>query len=365
MFYLSNFSIVSAQDVNASDTSIQKKEVVILAEKKSKALDALFSLNKQIQKTAVEKSKTHQQMLTLEEELSLTKDQIEELKVDLIEQKKSLRDRLISMGQISEGALFYLLLNSANFSQIESDLKTLRTLTQYDIVEIKKYLSAKKTLEIKRQKVLARIEKLKKLTIQLDKNETQLGQSLSLKTKLIQSIQKNQNLTLQLAQQMNDKDPAKNYSDSGVFDSFKYKSFYDLKGQLDWPIQGNVLHKFGFLSEPNQKYRISHKGLFIEAPKNTAVKAVAEGEVAFVGNLPTFGKTVIIDHGDHFYSLYSMNSEFNVAAGDKIKTQQIIAKSGQSLLDKVDGLYFEIRHFSEPNDPHRWMKGIHNETATQ
>lgn len=367
-FYI--FLLISNANICIADDQLPKNELIKSqlisdSEKKSKALNALFSINKKIQKTAVEKSKTHQQVMNLEEELLLTKAQIEDLQKDLQEQKKSLRERLTSLGQISEGAFVYLLINSANFSQIESDIKTLNILTQFDVSEIKKYLSSKKSLEIKKEKVLAKIEKLKFLSAQLDQSEVQLNHSLQMKTKLVHSIQKNQQLAADFSRQMSQDNPELSMADSGVFDGFRFKSFYELKGQLEWPVSGIVVHKFGFEGPTEQKYRISNKGLFIRTPKNSAVKSVAEGEVAFVGDVPTFGKTVIIDHGDHFYTLYSMNSEFSVSSGEKIKAHQVIAKSGQSLLDKEDGLYFEIRHFSEPYDPHRWMKGIRNEITTQ
>ena len=90
---------------------------------------------------------------------------------------------------------------------------------------------------------------------------------------------------------------------------------------------------------------------------NTPVKAVFQGKVSFADNLPGYGPTLIIDHGDHYYSVYAFNKALQVHAGDQVRQSQTVAFSGPSDRPVGDGLYFELRHFSEPLDPKQWMKG--------
>ncbi len=85
------------------------------------------------------------------------------------------------------------------------------------------------------------------------------------------------------------------------------------------------------------------------------MKAIFSGTVAFADEVPGFGTTVIIDHGDHYYSVYSHNKKLFVKPGESIKEQQVIGHSGRSAINLADGLYFEIRHFSEPLDPQSWL----------
>ena len=84
--------------------------------------------------------------------------------------------------------------------------------------------------------------------------------------------------------------------------------------------------------------------------EGSKVKSVFAGTVAFVGSLAGYGKTLVIDHGDHYYTVYSHTDSISVGEGDEVAQNQIIASSGE-------GLYFEVRHFSEPYDPSSWIKG--------
>ncbi|MGE0633330.1 MAG: murein hydrolase activator EnvC, partial [Pseudobdellovibrionaceae bacterium] len=68
-----------------------------------------------------------------------------------------------------------------------------------------------------------------------------------------------------------------------------------------------------------------------------------------------FGTTVILDHGDHYYSIYSGLSKVKVEIGDEIETRQVIAEAGWVPETGMPGLYFEVRHFSEATDPSSWF----------
>ncbi len=50
----------------------------------------------------------------------------------------------------------------------------------------------------------------------------------------------------------------------------------------------------------------------------TVVRSVAAGRVAFADRQDEYGLTVILDHGDHYYSLYGSLGSSDVHAGDTI-----------------------------------------------
>jgi septal ring factor EnvC (AmiA/AmiB activator) len=70
-----------------------------------------------------------------------------------------------------------------------------------------------------------------------------------------------------------------------------------------------------------------------------------------------FGQTLIVDHGDHYYTVYSHNETISVNVGDEVGQNQVVATVGSNPELSRDGIYFEVRHFSEPYDPQSWMKG--------
>ncbi|HXE43516.1 MAG TPA: M23 family metallopeptidase, partial [Candidatus Baltobacteraceae bacterium] len=78
------------------------------------------------------------------------------------------------------------------------------------------------------------------------------------------------------------------------------------------------------------------------------IHSIFSGEVAFAGRLPGYDHVVIINHGDHYYSLYAHLDRVTVASGQSVAQGQALASADQDL-------YFEIRHFSDAIDPKPWL----------
>ncbi len=64
---------------------------------------------------------------------------------------------------------------------------------------------------------------------------------------------------------------------------------------------------------------------------------------------------MVLDHGDEYYSLYAHNARTFVRESEFVEEGQLIAKVGQSPYFGP-GLYFELRHYSDPIDPILWIK---------
>jgi septal ring factor EnvC (AmiA/AmiB activator) len=81
---------------------------------------------------------------------------------------------------------------------------------------------------------------------------------------------------------------------------------------------------------------------------------VAAGRVAFADRYDDYGLTVILDHGDHYYSLYANLRSTEVRAGDGLPSGGRIGMVGG---DGTHGtaLYFELRHKASTLDPSPWL----------
>jgi septal ring factor EnvC (AmiA/AmiB activator) len=67
---------------------------------------------------------------------------------------------------------------------------------------------------------------------------------------------------------------------------------------------------------------------------------------------------VIIDHGDHTFSIYGYASELLKKEGDRVSQGETIALVGSSGSLKGPCLYFEIRHQGKPQDPMHWISPL-------
>jgi septal ring factor EnvC (AmiA/AmiB activator) len=122
--------------------------------------------------------------------------------------------------------------------------------------------------------------------------------------------------------------------------------FRSLRGRLPFPIAGRA--------EVNRINRGGGPAVELVAPGGTAVRSVAAGRVAFADRQDGYGLIVIVDHGDHYYSLYGSLGSSDVHAGDSVPSGARLGTVGS-----IDGspprLYFEIRHNASTLDPGPWL----------
>ena len=127
---------------------------------------------------------------------------------------------------------------------------------------------------------------------------------------------------------------------------------FGTKGDLPWPVQGRVEHRFG---DARTGARTRWQGVYFRAPLGSPVRSVAPGRVAFADWLRGFGLLAIVDHGDHQMSLYGATDVLYVRPGEWVERGDTIASVGQSGGQPDVGLYFEIRQRGEPTDPLKWL----------
>jgi septal ring factor EnvC (AmiA/AmiB activator) len=127
-------------------------------------------------------------------------------------------------------------------------------------------------------------------------------------------------------------------------------------GQLDWPVDGTVLYRFGRVVNPNNT-TTRWNGIGIAAPAGTAVRAVQAGTVVSVGQLGTYGLTVIVQHGGGDYSVYASLATSAVRTGTSVRKDQVIGTVGVSDPDLEPHLHFEIRPQGRAVDPESWLRG--------
>ena len=134
------------------------------------------------------------------------------------------------------------------------------------------------------------------------------------------------------------------------------KPFNELKGNLPWPIEGKVISQFGTFRNPNLKTVIENTGIDISAQIGGDVKSIYDGIVTTVTYIRGYGNTVIIDHGDGFYSVYTHVTDIEVDENSYVDALDVIARVGDS--GSLDGakLHFEIWANREKVNPELWLK---------
>lgn len=129
-----------------------------------------------------------------------------------------------------------------------------------------------------------------------------------------------------------------------------------LRGKLEWPVRGAVTSAFGKSKHPEFAVEVFRKGIEIEAPLGHEIKVVEKGRVAFADRLTGYGKMVIVDHGERFFTVYAHLSEIFKKTGDELGRGEVLGLVGDS--DSLAGtkLYFEMRRDGRSVDPLPWLR---------
>lgn len=137
-------------------------------------------------------------------------------------------------------------------------------------------------------------------------------------------------------------DKIKSYGEPKREESFKPLK----KGDYIWPIDGNVLTRFGHTA--NHRY----DGINIQGRWGEDIKAVYPGEVVYSGSgVEGYGNMVIIKHKNRLYTIYALNSENLVSRGDEVRQSQVIAKVGGLPKMGRSFLHFQVRKGKKAIDP--------------
>ncbi|HEU5039606.1 MAG TPA: peptidoglycan DD-metalloendopeptidase family protein [Gemmatimonadales bacterium] len=127
-------------------------------------------------------------------------------------------------------------------------------------------------------------------------------------------------------------------------------------GRLDWPVQGAIVYRFGRDTLPSGGI-IRWNGIGIAAEPGTPIKAVESGKVRLVGQFGTYGLTVVLEHGNGYYSVYSHLQSAAVKLGASVARGGTIGAVGGENSDYGPHLHFEIRGENQVAlDPTEWLR---------
>jgi septal ring factor EnvC (AmiA/AmiB activator) len=129
-----------------------------------------------------------------------------------------------------------------------------------------------------------------------------------------------------------------------------------LRGLLNWPARGPVAIPFGNVRHPRFGTQVPHPGIDIACDPGETVRALFDGRVVFSSWFKGYGQMIVIDHGDEYLSIYGQLGERLVEAGQEVRRDEPIARSGDQGTFGITGLYLEVRHAGQAEDPLLWLR---------
>ena len=133
------------------------------------------------------------------------------------------------------------------------------------------------------------------------------------------------------------------------------KEFPKLKGQLAWPAEGRVITKFGRQWNPKLKTTTENPGVDIKGKPGSEIRTVLGGIVTTITFIRGFGTTIIIDHGNGFYTVYGHVTNIQTNEDSQVRGGDVIAYMGDSGSINGSQLHFEIWGQGKKLDPEKWL----------
>ncbi|MBI3812877.1 MAG: peptidoglycan DD-metalloendopeptidase family protein [Nitrospinae bacterium] len=319
---------------------------------------SLKIIEKEIKVYELKLSEAQQKKMAIE-------NRLKEIETMINRQKKFLSERLRIL--YKEGNLSYIkvALSATDLTDFFQRMRYMEKIAEYDSKIIKDFFEKQKEMEGYKLSLIKSTEELLSLKNAADKKKKQMLEEKKEKEKLLGKIKGKRAVYEQIQEELEDSSQQlmslietlekKRREAEARLPSKKAGDFAVLKGSLPWPISGNIVSTFGKIKEPRFNTYLFNNGIEIGSSSGANVKAIHSGDIIFADWFKGYGKLIIIDHGDGYYSLYGHLDEIGAAVGEKIQSGDIIGKVGDT--DSINGytLYFEIRQRGKPEDPMAWF----------
>ena len=126
----------------------------------------------------------------------------------------------------------------------------------------------------------------------------------------------------------------------------------EFKGKLIWPVDGKIVKGFGPQWNSKLNTTLHNPGVDITANPTASVRSVFDGLVTTITFISGYGTTVIVDHDDGYFTVFTHLDNLLV-------TKNMLVKEGQKIgfiSKESQVVHFEIWGNNQTLNPKEWLK---------
>ena len=278
--------------------------------------------------------------------------ELEEVKANFSKVRQHLQIRLRAFYLTGKTGILNVTFSSRNLPDLMLFSDSFKRLLAYDSSLIDKYRQAIDQLTLATETHKQESELLNEFIANAGAQQQRLDVLLTEKKELLQKVKTEKVLHEQALRELRkaEADLEQTMAAMQQEKSFDEQGFVQAKGKMVPPVSGTLITRFG---ETREDKVIN--GIVIEAGNGAGISAIAPGRIIFAGYRRGYGNLVIIDHGMDYYSITARMEKIKSLPKDTVSAGDVIGFAGDiaTLFDK--GIYFEIRHNTEPEDPLVWL----------
>ena len=378
LIILLTISIAFNQDQNF-DKSIKDTEAQI-----SKLKESISSGNKEVEKLKSQSKKTkdiieltrrnikntnalisaydrkinlyNKQLVNLENAIVRNNKTIDEI-------KKSYEIRSISLYKNKNNDLSSYIFNSESFSQMIYRLKYFNIISDINQKSVSKIKTTQMFNKQKTSEIAALLNKVAESKNFKETEIISLNKNKKYQEKLLTQLKNEENeIKSEIAKQLQQIDALEKLRRQIIADKERYneqqlaslksikRDIRNFKGKLNWPVEGKVIKSFGPQWNPRLNTTLDNPGIDISARAALPVKSVFDGYVSTVTFIAGYGTTVIIDHNNSYYTVFTHIENLIITENMNIREGQNI---GYVSNDNI--IHFEIWGNNQKLNPEKWL----------
>jgi len=378
LIILLTISIAFNQDQNF-DKSIKDTEAQI-----SKLKESISSGNKEVEKLKSQSKKTkdiieltrrnikntnalisaydrkinlyNKQLVNLENAIVRNNKTIDEI-------KKSYEIRSISLYKNKNNDLSSYIFNSESFSQMIYRLKYFNIISDINQKSVSKIKTTQMFNKQKTSEIAALLNKVAESKNFKETEIISLNKNKKYQEKLLTQLKNEENeIKSEIAKQLQQIDALEKLRRQIIADKERYneqqlaslksikRDIRNFKGKLNWPVEGKVVKSFGPQWNPRLNTTLDNPGIDISARAALPVKSVFDGYVSTVTFIAGYGTTVIIDHNNSYYTVFTHIENLIITENMNIREGQNI---GYVSNDNI--IHFEIWGNNQKLNPEKWL----------
>ena len=302
----------------------------------------LYNLQLTNLQTAVDKN--NKEILTI-------KDNYKERSINIYKKKDTKMNNSIftanSFSQAVYRIKYYNILSNIN-QEMLGKLKTTQFYNEKKKIEIKQLLNNADSDKKSKENELNSLDKKKKyqekLLVELQKEKQSIQEEITKQNTKINALEQLRKTILEQKKQ---------YDTEQLNQLKKIRSnIKEFKGKLIWPVDGKIVKGFGPQWNPKLNTTLHNPGVDIAANPNASVRSVFDGLVTTITFISGYGTTVIVDHNDGYFTVFTHLDNLLV-------TKNMLVKEGQRIgfiSQESQVVHFEIWGNNQTLNPKEWLR---------
>ena len=284
-------------------------------------------------------------------EIVTIKDNYKERSINIYKKKNTKMNSSIftanSLSQAVYRIKYYNILSNINQEMLDK-LKTTQFYNEKKKIEIKQLLNNADGDKKSKENELNSLDKKKKyqeeLLIKLQKEKQSIQTEITKQNTQINALEQLRKTILEQKKQ---------YDIEQLDQLKKIKSnIKEFKGKLIWPVDGKIVKGFGPQWNSKLNTTLHNPGVDIAANPTASVRSIFDGLVTTITFIAGYGTTVIIDHDDGYFTVFTHLDNLLV-------TKNMLVKEGQKIgfiSKESQVVHFEIWGNNQTLNPKEWLR---------